>query len=222
MKAAGLAKYLLIILVIFLAISAIKCWLRPPKVITEEVVVIDSVAVQTLQTEIVELKNKLKAKPKVITVYVTEHDTITTTDTLTVYPVGSQQMRRDYAFKSVSGKDSLELNVNTDLYAYVYTDMNNRFYYEDSLKVWLTDIKIYKHTEYRPPPEIGLYLMGGLGIAKYQQVVSGASISQTDVQPNLGFGYMKNNWGAYLLGAPNGGNIGITLNINSLLGGILH
>lgn len=188
---------------------------------TEEVLVIDSVAVQSLTADIRRLENLLKAKPKVIVINNTIHDTLSVTDTLSVYPVGSHAIRRDYPFSAKTGKDSLELKVNTDLYAFVYTDNNNNFFYEDSLRVWLTDINIYKHTEI-PAPKSIIYLMGGASFSRYQQNIAGQTITQTDIQPNIGIGYTHGILGGYVLGAPNGAGVGLSVNMSQVLWNIFH
>jgi len=200
-----------------------KC--SKPDVITEtdEVLVIDSVAVQSLTADNRRLENLLKAKPKVIVVNNTIHDTLSVTDTLSVYPVGSHAIRRDYPFSAKTGKDSLELKVNTDLYAFVYTDNNNNFFYEDSLRVWLTDINIYKHTEIpASAPKSTLYLMGGASFSRYQQNIAGQTITQTDIQPNIGIGYTHGILGGYVLGAPNGAGVGLSVNMSQLFWNIFH
>ena len=213
-----------LVLLIILLLVFRYCFKKPETIIIEEeVIVIDSVAVQTLNAEIKELKNKLDAKPKVVIVTKTIHDTLSVTDTLTVYPIGSNNERRDYTFKAAAGDDSLSLKVNTDLYSYVYTDDDNKFYYEDSLRVWLTDINIYTNTIIPPVKNrSAFYLMGGVGAHKYEQSISMQTITQTDIQPNLGIGYMRGIFGGYLLGSPNGANIGVTVNMTELFRGILY
>lgn len=212
-----------LIIVLVAVLIVYRSCTKPPDVVSEtrEVLVVDSVAVQTLFARLAQMQNDLNAKPKVIVVTKTIHDSTTVTDTLNVYPVGSKALKRDYPFTVAAGKDSISLNVNTDLYTYVYTDSFNNFYHEDSLRVWLTDLRVYKHTPIVPVrSKSSIYIMGGAGAARYTQMVAGQTLVQTDLQPNLGVGYMRGAWGAYVLGAPNGASIGATVNLSEIYRGM--
>lgn len=191
-----------------------KCSKPPAPPGTVEVMVIDSIAVKTLAKQIGYLQNQLDAKPKVIYLPRTVRDTLTVTDTLRVYPVGSKSIHRDYPFATTSGKDSLSLKVNTSLYAYVYTDRHDNFFYEDSLSVWITDVNIHKHLPAPSKPGSILYLMGGVGVVRYPQNIAATNLY--DVAPHLGIGYMHGVWGGYVIGAPNGASIGASLNLSQL------
>lgn len=190
-----------------------KC--SKPNIIRVETVVVDSVAVKTLKTEIAELTNKLNAKPKVITITttVTETDTITITDTLLVYPVGSFAERRDYPFSFAAGKDNVEMKVNTDLYVYVYSDEHRtKMYHEDSLRVWITDFTLNRHID---PPltkrNNKFYIMAGVNAKQYDQNIVGQTIKQTEVYPSIGAGYMAKWIGGYVEACESGFGLGVTI-----------
>lgn len=195
-----------------LAFIVQKC--SKPNVITEEVVVVDSVAVQTLEAEIAELTNKLKAKPKYITITNTvPGEPVTITDTLLVYPVGSYAARRDYPFSFAAEKDSVSMNVNTDLYVYVYADeRGEQMFHEDSLRVWITDFTLKKYIVAPPAPKRNIfYLSAGVNARQYDQIVAGQTIVQTELYPSVGLGYMWGWLGAYATANMKGGGLGVTI-----------
>jgi len=199
MKAKAILPWLITIIAVLTA--AIVFVVRKPDQVIIERTIIDSLAVKTLRTKIEEMSNTLNARPKVIVVDHVVNDTIIVRDTIQIYPVGSFAKRRDYDFDFVAQNDSVKFKVNTDLYGYVYRGVvNDKMYYEDSLRVWITDMDYRRYVE--KPQEAkakgNMYIMAGLGVRGKQYVGDNETYKGLDISPHITAGYEKGGIGGYI------------------------
>lgn len=169
--------------------------------------IIDSVAVQSLRTEIMEMKNKLGKMPKVITVTITNTDTVSVVDTVLVHPVGSDKISRKYPFNMEVATDSLSLNVNADLMYVVYADSSGKMYYEDDLSVWLSDISLKRDIPVKTVRGNFFYLLAGASM--FEDADNGYT---KRAYPYIGAGYTGRVLGGYGSIGYNSFGVGITLN----------
>ena len=206
-----------VLLCVSLAISIYKRSRQEPIVEIHERTIVDSVAVKTLNEKISQMQRMLDAKPEVVVI---DHyiDGGVTVDTVTVYPAGKKNVKRNYPYNVTLGGDSLSLVVNTDLYATVYTDINNRFYYEDSLRVWLSNVDLKRTVVYPVKKKTSnLFIMGGASYCRHNRHIGGYDYQETNIVPSIGVGYIHNLWGGYANITTNGIGAGVSFSISEAI-----
>lgn len=147
----------------------------PVKVKTNEVVVVDSLAVQVLRDSISYLNSCLdNIEPRVIVIETpVPGDTTVVIDTVRVYPVGRKIIDARFPFRfNLAGDDTLSFSVHNEVDVVVWTD-STRFLISDTIKVWIKELNFQqaKTVPVLADRGFGVYLGVDLGVSRIDAIV---------------------------------------------------